>query len=147
VADVVRLVLIAGALVASVRARYAQGVVIAGCSALLLGVEIFFALRFPRQTGQLEVAFGAIFLGPTAMPHDPPFGASKWLMDPCHHLATALLATLGARRAFGVASALHPEGLASRRLDRAGLWFVALAVLAGLLSISGVIGHMFGEAE
>ena len=146
-ADIVRTFFVSGALVASVRARDAGGVALALICALLLGIEMFFVLRFPVRPDRIEMAFGLIFLGPSALPHEPPFAASKLLMDPSHHLATALLAATGARRAFARASALPPDGEASRRLDGAGLRFVALAVLLALLSTSGLLAHLLGAAD
>ncbi len=143
-ADLVRALFIVAALVASVRARYALGVFAAlGCGAIL-AVELFVVVRFPVSPDRLELALGALFLGPTSLPHAPPMRVLEVLMDPLHHLASALIAAVGAQRAFARASALRPESLPARRLDDAGLRFVALAVLGGLLSISGVVFHLLG---
>ncbi len=145
--DLARTIFIIGALVSSVRARYFGGVVVAAACVLLLGIETLLPLRFPVRPGRVEIAFGAIFLGPTALPHVPPFAASRVLLDPTHHLMTAVLAALGARQAFNRAAALPPESASSRKCDRAGLRFVALGVLLALLSISGVLLHLLGGDE
>lgn len=144
-ADLVRALLILRALVVSLRARYVAGVVIALLSACVVGIEVFVAFRFPPRTGGVEVALGAVFLGPSAMPHTPPLPATRLLMDPTHHLLAAGLAAVGARRAFGRSRALPPDTVPARRLDRAGLAFVALAVFAALFAISGVVMHVLGD--
>lgn len=82
-----------------------------------------------------ELAFGAIFLGPTALAP----------VDPIHHLFVAGLGTFGARRAFSESAPLHPELDRAHDLDRAGLRFVGLAVLHALLSLSGLLAHALGR--
>ena len=59
-ADLVRTLFVFGALIASVRARDAGGVAIALICALLLGIEMFFVLRFPVRPDRIEMAFGLI---------------------------------------------------------------------------------------
>jgi hypothetical protein len=142
VLDLVRCFLIVAAAVASVRARYAGGVAVALTSAVLLAIETTLPVRFPIAPVPIGVALGAVFLGPSSMPHSCALVAAKLLMDPLHHLAAAALSAIAARGAFARAEPLPPEGLVSRRLDRAGLRFVALGVVEGLLSVSGVIMHL-----
>lgn len=144
-ADLVRALLILRALVVSIRARYVAGVVIALLAACVIAIEIFVAFRFPPHSGALEVALGAVFLGPSAMPHAPPFPTTRLLMDPSHHLFSAGLAAVGARGAFGRSRALPPDTLPARRLDRTGLSFIALAVFGALLSISGLMMNALGD--
>ena len=100
--------------------------VVAGETALL------FTVSGPMPA---EMAFGAIFLGPTAVAP----------VDPLHHLFVAGLGTFGARRAFRESAPLHPETGRAHELDRLGLRFVAIAVLHALLSLSGVVGRMLGR--
>lgn len=139
--DVARALFIVGALLASMRARYRTGIAIAIVCALLLGVEVLFPFRHPAGFDRVEIAFGAIFIGPSALPHAPPFAMSRLLMDPTHHLAMAVLAAIGAARALALASELPPDGQPSRRLDRAGLRFIAVGVASALLSVSGLLSH------
>jgi len=144
VVDVVRAFLVVAALVASARIRYLGGIVIAIACLLVCAIEVALPLCVPLRPAALEIAFGAVFLGPSALPHAPPFAATKLLMDPTHHIAVALLVALGARSAFARASALPPEGEESRAWDSAGLRFVALGVCLGLMSVSGLLAHLLG---
>lgn len=142
--DVVRAFLVIAAIVASVRARYLAGVVVATACLLVAAVEIALPLCFPLRPAALEIAFGAVFLGPSALPHAAPFAATQLLTDPMHHIVLAMLVALGARGAFARASNLPPEGEESRAWDGAGLRFVALGVCLGLMSISGLLSHLIG---
>jgi hypothetical protein len=144
VVDLARAIFILGALAPSIRARYWAGIVVAAACALLLAIETFLPLHFPLRSGRLEIALGAVFLGPSALPHSPPVAVSRLLMDPTHHLLAAVLAGVGAIRAMHRAAALPPESASSRKLDRAGLRLLALGVLLALLSISGVLLHLVG---
>lgn len=142
--DLVRAFLVVAAIVASVRARYLAGVVIATGCLLACAIEVALPLCFPLRPAALEIAFGAVFLGPSALPHAPPFAATKLLTDPTHHIVIALLVALGARGAFSRASTLPPEGEESRAWDSAGLRFVALGVCLGLMSVAGLLSHLLG---
>jgi hypothetical protein len=82
-----------------------------------------------------ELAFGAIFLGPTALAP----------IDPLHHLFIGALGTFGARRAFRESASLHPELERAKELDRLGLRFVGIAVLHALLSLSGLVARALGR--
>lgn len=144
VVDLVRAILIVAAIVASAKARYRGGIVIAGAFGVLFAIEVALPLCFPLRPAALQIAFGAIFLGPSSLPHASPFAPSELLTDPTHHVVAALLAGLGARGAFLRASMLPPDGDDSRAWDRAGLRFVALGVMLGLMSISGLLVHTLG---
>lgn len=139
--DLARALFVIGAMIASARARYGTGVVVAIVCALLIALEVSLPFLYPARFDRIEIAFGVIFIGPTVLPHEPPFAASKVLMDPTHQFATALLAALAARRAFNLASNLPPDGEPSRRLDRAALRFVAVGVASGLLGVPGLLAH------
>lgn len=142
--DLVRAFLVFAAIVASVKARYLAGVVIATACLLVSAVEIALPLCFPLRPAALEIAFGAVFLGPSALPHAAPLAATKLLTDPTHHIAIAMLVAFGARGAFARASTLPPDGEESRAWDSAGLRFVALGVCLGLMSVSGLLSHLLG---
>jgi hypothetical protein len=129
--DVVRAVFVVALLVASVRARYRTGVFVGLAIAAVIAGEV--ALLFTLGGGPMpaELAFGAIFLGPTALAP----------IDPLHHLGAAALGTFGARRAFSESAPFHPEVRRAKELDRVGLRFVGVAVLHALLSLSGVLAR------
>lgn len=140
-ADVVRAFLLVAALVASIRAYYTRGIVLTvGCLGLVV-IEVALPFLFPLDVASVEIALGAVFLGPSAMPHRPPFALTAILIDPSHHVLMGIVSGLGARGAFVRASSLSPESEPARRLDRAGLRFVALAVLAGMLAVAGFLVH------
>jgi hypothetical protein len=133
--DVVRVIFVVAALVAGVRAKHPAGI---GAAALILCVMAGEgALLFMLPSGPMpaELAFGAIFLGPTALAP----------IDPLHHLLAAGLGTFGARRAFQESAPLHPEVDRARELDRLGLRFVGIAVLHALLGLSGIVGRLLGR--
>jgi hypothetical protein len=136
--DIARSVFILTALVVSARARYVPGIVSAFVCAFVVGLELYFALRFPVRPVPVAIAFGAVFIGPSAMPHEPPFAASGLLMNPLHHLFLAGVGAGATRGAFSRASELRPETIRARRLDGAGLRFVAISVVHGLLAIAAV---------
>lgn len=143
--DVVRLGLAIAALVASLRARLWWGAALAVAGLALLAIEVGLVLRFPMSPMPAPMVLGSLFLGPSSLPHEPPFRATELLSDPLHHLAFAFAAGLGARHAFARRSPLGPESAAARRLDRAGLRFVALAVLHALMSVSGLLFHVLAR--
>ena len=129
--DVVRAIFVVAVLVASVRARHFASAALGTAMVLVVAGEtaLLFTVSGPMPA---EMAFGAIFLGPTAVAP----------VDPLHHLFVAGLGTFGARRAFRESAPLHPETDRAHELDRLGLRFVAIAVLHALLSLSGVVGRM-----
>lgn len=137
--DLARTIFIVGALVASARARYMLGVVIAGVCAFVVALEIYFALRFPVRPAPIGVAFGAVLFGPSALPHVAPFAASAVLMNPLHHAGSAALGGGAGLLAFSRASRLPPHTDRARGLDRAGLRFLSIAVLHGLLVTTSLL--------
>lgn len=141
--DVVRAVFLVLALAACARARYAAGLAAAGACALVFLLEVLVVVRWPVSTERVELAFGALFLGPTALPNRLSDAAA----DPLHHVGSAAIAALGARGAFRRSSPLPPDGDDSKLLDRAGLRLLALAVLAGLESVAGLLGHLLRSGD
>jgi hypothetical protein len=119
VIDLVRIVMVAGALLASVRARHQVGIALALAALAMIGAEVALLFSLPAGPMPAELAFGAIFLGPTSLAP----------IDPLHHLVTSL----------------HPETEEARSFDRAGLRFVGVAVLHALLSLSGIMGRALGR--
>jgi hypothetical protein len=132
--DVVRGVFVVAALVASLRAGYRAGVLVAVAVLVVIAGEVALLFTLPAGPMPAELAFGAIFLGPTALAP----------IDPLHHLGVAALGTYGARRAFSESAPLHPEVRRAKELDRAGLRHLAIAVLHALLSLSGVLARGLG---
>ena len=133
--DVVRAIFVVAALVASLRAHLRAGAVLAVAMLLVMAGEV--ALLFTLSNGPMpaELAFGAIFLGPTSLAP----------VDPLHHLVIAAMGTFGARRAFSASEPLHPELSRARLLDGVGLRFVGIAVLHALLSLSGLLARGLGR--
>ena len=133
--DVVRAIFVVAALVASLRAPLRAGVVLCVMMLLVMAAEIALLVTLPSGPMPAELAFGAIFLGPTSLAP----------IDPLHHLVAAALGTFGARRAFSQSAPLHPELSRARRLDGVGLRFVGIAVLHALLSLSGLLARGLGR--
>jgi hypothetical protein len=144
VLDVARLLFATFAAIAGVRARYAVGVGVAIVCAALVVIEIHFALRYPLLPIPVHAILGSVFLGPSSLPHVPPLPLTRVLMHPLHHVFAAALSFMGARGAFARSAPLPPEGRASNLLDRAGLRLVALGVVHGLMSVSGVLMELVG---
>lgn len=145
--DVARLVFMLLALHASVRARLGGGIVAASALLVVLAIELGLVLRFPLEKQRLEMVFGALILGPTSIPHEPPIALTAIFVDPLHHVAAALVSGLAARSAFVRSRGMHPELEQARRIDRAGLCFVALGVLHGLLVVPGLLGRVVFGGE
>lgn len=143
--DLMRSLLLVLAVVASVRSRDALGVVLAVACGTVLAFELALVLRYPVKPLPLELAIGSVFIGPTALPHVPPFPITAVLSDPLHHLGAAGVGAIGARHAFAKSEPLRPETEAARRFDREGLCFVALGVIHALLSVSGFLAHMLSS--
>lgn len=133
--DLVRVVFVVATLVASARAKLRAGVVVALVVAVVIVAELASLLALPDGPMPAELAFGAIFLGPTALAP----------IDPIHHLLVAALGAFAARTAFAKSAPVHPELEDARLLDRAGLRLVGLAVLHALLSLSGFMTRALGH--
>jgi hypothetical protein len=101
----------------------------------LFVVEVVLPFLHPVTPMPAEIALGSLFLGPSALPNS----AFELVTDPLHHLFAAALGALGARGAFAKSRVLRPETNEARAFDRAGLRFVAFAVLSALLSLSGLL--------
>ena len=133
--DVVRVIFVVAVMVAGVRARHRITVGLGILMLLVMAGEVALLFTLPSGPMPAELAFGAIFLGPTALAP----------IDPLHHLFIGALGTFGARRAFRESAPLHPEVDRAKELDRLGLRFVGIAVLHALLSLSGLVARALGR--
>ena len=139
--DLARALFAVAALVASARTspRHVVGVVIALLLVAVIAIDTSLPFVWPVTPVPAELALGSLFLGPTALPHAAPWSPLSATMDPLHHLVPASLSAFAARSAFSKSRGRRPETDAAHAYDRAGLRFVALAVLHALMSLSGVL--------
>lgn len=139
--DVVRALFALAALVASVRTspRHLSGVVVSLILVAIIVVDASLPFVWRVTPVPAELALGSLFLGPTALPHAAPSSLLALTMDPLHHLVPASLSAFAARAAFAKSRERRPESDEAYAFDRAGLRFVALAVLHALMSLSGLL--------
>lgn len=142
VIDLVRAVLVIGSGLASLRARYARGIVVAVGAMLLMVAEVFLVFRYPVEPLPLPLAIASVIFGPSALPNAAPLFGAEHLGDPLHHIVPAALLGLAAHGAFARSRELHPDSEPARHFDRAGLRFLGAGVMHTLMALSGVLGRL-----
>jgi hypothetical protein len=121
--DIARVVALVFALAACKRAGYGLGALAAAAIGALLAWEVGAPLaRHAVGEGGAGSAFAFVFLGPSQV------APRAWLT-----VAEAALATGASAVAFARSRPLRPEGDVARAWDRAGLRFLFVAVVDGLV--------------
>jgi hypothetical protein len=139
--DVGRLVALVVALVGCRRPNYVVGAAIGVAILALDVVAVGLALVDRNSHPSLGHALAVLFLGPSSMPM-PRFSvrAIDWLAQPVvRNLLTASLAGAASAIAFRRARPLRPESDIAHAWDRAGLRFLLVAVLDGLLAVIALL--------
>ena len=140
--DLARIVALLAAAHGCARARYRAGFLAVTCIAAFYALTMITPIASRTAPAEEGYAFVLAFWGPSGMPM--PLGSSLVprvlarfpMIAP---FITGTIAWITARRAFGRAKPMRPELEAARAWDRAGMRFLFVAILDGILFVIGVM--------
>ena len=140
--DLARIVALLVAAHGCVRTRYRAGFLAVACIAFFYALTMIAPIASRTAPAEEGYAFVLAFWGPSGMPMPlglslvPSLFARFPMIGP---FITGAIAWLTARHAFRRAKPMRPESEGARAWDRAGMRFLFVAILDGILFVIGVM--------